>query len=513
MNSSKNQEGYALVIVLLMVVLFLGISATFMAGSINHAKQEQTVDTTNQSVASAEMGVRYYSADFQREIGIVKSEIIETTQNRLKSIVECFKSGDSSCDEPTELKELEKEIDKEMKAEYILKIKTKVEELEALKDIQKSPFPGEDVHYAVAGTAITEMNANKEDVNLSSTGDKIVNWLKVELELEGDSKGVKKYLKGIFTVEVPDTFLSEDESLTVKTTTVNNSNLDYHDVFSNDWPAMKCSELTEKIKSGETLQQNECLLGSDMKAAEFVEFLKNNNHDPKDYKVFTSDFKNDICGNSCNNQMLEGISVVVENTDVGLDEQKGGNTNSLNNINLIVDGYFEVKNLNSLGKKTDQQTLIFKELTVTSNVQGQGIMNTNLVILGKDYEKDAIKADSIMYFQKNLTIGDNGRICFDLDRILPKHVEQLSGKVSFSNNNTTGQIIYYSSNLQENTFVLKDKAYKVDKDRTLPYVTGYDKYTDFLSSCGVSVNKIVTSSLEIPYAHVMDPIFGLEVEY
>lgn len=511
MNISKNQDGYALVIVLLMVMLFLGLAATFMAGSLNHAEQEQTIDTSNQSVASAEMGVRYYSADFQREINIVKSEIIETTQNRLKGIVECFQSGNSTCDDPTELKAMEEQIDSEMKSEYISKIKTKVQELEALKDIQKSPFQGEDVHYAIAGTAITEMNANKEKINLSSTTDKTINWLRIELDLEGDSRGVTKYLKGIFTVEVPETFLSDDESLTVETTTVANGNLDYHDVFSNQWPTMKCSELKNKIESGEKTLIKECLLESNMTAGAFVTMLKNNSLDPKSFKVFTNDYSKNVCGGSCNNLALSGITVVVKDTDDGIGNGSQGNSNSLNDINLIVDGYFEVKNLNGLGSKTsNQQTLIFKELVVTSNVQGQGITDTNLVILGKDYSEGSLVANSRMDFQKNLTIGDNGRICFDLDRILPSDVKNLSESVKFSNNNTTGQIIYYS---KTNKFVLKDGAYKVDKSRTLPYVTGYDEYTDFLSSCGVDVTKVVTSTLEVPYAHVVDPIFGLEVEY
>lgn len=504
-NNSKNQEGYALLIVLLMVVLFLGLSATFMAGSLNHTKQEQTVDITNQSVASAEMGVRYYSADFQREINLVKSEIIEMTQNQLKLIVECFKSGDLRCNEPEELKKMEEQIDEDMKEQYILQIITKVEDLEDLKNIQKSPFPGEDVHYAIVRTSVKQLNAENKDISLIDTTDKTVNWLKVELELEGDSKGITKYLTGIFTVEVPETFLSEDESLTIETTTVNNSTLKYEDIFSKEWPEMECSKLKEKIESGETPLPKECLLGSNMSADTFVKLLIDNDLDPKDFKVFTSNYKTDVCKNSCNNMSFSGIAIVVKGSDDILKDVEATNSNSLNNINLIVDGHFEVKNMNSLGKKSNPQTLIFRELTVTSNVQGQGITNTNLVILGKDFPTK----DSRMDFRKNITIGDNGRICFDLDKILPHDIDDLSKNVKFSNNNTTGQIIYYS---KTNEFVLKDGAYQDDK-RTLPYVTGYNKYTDFLSSCGIDVTKVVTSTTEIPYAHVVDPIFGIEVEY
>lgn len=511
-KTSKNEEGYALLIVLLMVVLFLGLSATFMAGSINHAKQERMVDTSNQSVASAEMGVKYYSADLQREIRVVKAEIIELTQDRLKAIVECFRSGNPGCDEPTELKARENLVDSDMKTEYIKRIKTKVEELEE-SEVQKTPFPGEDVHYAIVGTTITELNSEKKDISLSSTSDKIINWLRIELELEGDSKGVTKYLTGIFTVEVPETFLSEDESLTIETTTINNSNLKYDDIFTKEWPKMMCSELINGLESGIMPVQNECLLGSNMSAEKFVELLKSKKLEPKNFRVFTSNYQTDVCNNSCNNLSFDSLGIVVKGSDDVLKGAEVTNSNSLNNLNLIVDGHFTVKNMNSLGKKSNPQTLIFRELTVTSNVQGQGITGTNLVILGKAYADGNKSADSRMDFQKNITIGDNGRICFDFDRILPADIKDLSESVKFSNNNTTGQIIYYTSDLNKNKFVLSNGATSGNTQRTLPYVTGYDNYTDFLSSCGVDVSKVVTSTLEIPYAYVIDPSFGLEVEY
>src|SRR5690606_19045794 len=108
------------------------------------------------------------------------------------------------------------------------------------------------------------LNAGKENIKSPNTTDKEVNWLKIELELEGDSKGVTKYLTGIFTVEVPETFLSEDESLTIETTTVDNSKLNYSDVFSQKWPEMQCSDLKKKIESGVIPLQKDCLLGSDI---------------------------------------------------------------------------------------------------------------------------------------------------------------------------------------------------------------------------------------------------------
>lgn len=514
MQLIKKQEGYALLVVLLMVVLFLGLSAVFMAGAINNANQEQTVDASNQSVASAEMGVRYYSADFQREVSQIKSEIIEMTQNRIKSIVDCFNSGNSSCDEQSELTAMEQQIDIDMKAEYISRVTAKVSELETLKDIQNTPFPDEDAHYAIEGTSIMQLNEVEKDVSLASTPDKIVRWLKVELNLSGESRGTTKYLTGIFTVEVPDTFLSPSESLTIETKTVNDQVLNYNDMFSQLWPTKKCAALKAEINSGVFSSPRECILDSSLSASEFVTFLSEKNLNPKDFKIFTNNFKADICDNSCNNiKPLGSITIVAKSDDDGLFGNGGKNLNSFDSLNLQIDGHFDPKNMNSLGKHGESQTLIFRELTVSNNMQGGGITNTNLLILGKEIPKVVGKPDSIMDFQGNLTIGDNGRICFDLTRISPKDVDNLARKASFSNKNTTGQIIYYTDSLVNNKFFLKDGAYKEDKDRTIPYVFGYDNYTNFLSSCGIDVTNIITEITDAPYAYIVEPSFSMDVEY
>lgn len=512
MKQVKKQQGYALLVVLLMVVLFMGVAATFMAGSLSNAKQEQTVDASNQSVASAEMGVRYYSADFQREIGIIKTEIIEITQNRIKNIVDCFNSGNSSCDEQTELTALESAIDADMKAEYISRVFGKVAELNTLKDVQITPFPGEDAQYAVAGTSIKKFNEAEKNVDLASTTDKTIKWLKVQLDLSGQSRGTTKYLKGIFTVEVPNTFLSTSDSLTLETQTIANNDLTYDDIFFESWSQKNCTALMAEITAGNLTSEKECLLVPGQSAADFVNFLKGKNLDPKDFKVFTNNFADNICSNSCNNLKLGGITIVAKPGDAGLFGNGGKNLNSISTINLLIDGHFDPKNMNSLGEDGYKQTIILRELTVQSNLAGSGLLNTNLLILGKKYTTGPILADSRMEFQSKLKISDNGRVCFDLDRIIPDHVDLLSETATFTQNNTTGQIIYYTSDPAKK-FYLSEKKGTIDVERTKLYVQGYNKYTDFLSSCGINVSETTSEITDVPYPYILDPGFSLDVEY
>ncbi len=56
----KNEQGYALVTVLLIITLFMAIIISVMGQSFNTTKQNQTVEKNYQSVALAEMGINYY---------------------------------------------------------------------------------------------------------------------------------------------------------------------------------------------------------------------------------------------------------------------------------------------------------------------------------------------------------------------------------------------------------------------------------------------------------------------
>lgn len=61
-QKSKNEDGYVLIVVILLVVLIMGFSSVFMTNAISHTKQEETVDQQHLIVAAAEMGVEYYSS-------------------------------------------------------------------------------------------------------------------------------------------------------------------------------------------------------------------------------------------------------------------------------------------------------------------------------------------------------------------------------------------------------------------------------------------------------------------
>ncbi|WP_040286351.1 hypothetical protein [Sporosarcina koreensis] len=59
MKRTKNEEGYALLLVLFLVVLISILGAVFMRASISNAKQEQITDRNQLTYVAAETGVDY----------------------------------------------------------------------------------------------------------------------------------------------------------------------------------------------------------------------------------------------------------------------------------------------------------------------------------------------------------------------------------------------------------------------------------------------------------------------
>lgn len=66
MKGLKNQDGYALISVLLIIVVFSVIFLSFMGQAFSSVKQNQVVEKRTRTVAAAEMGVSYYQVAIQQ---------------------------------------------------------------------------------------------------------------------------------------------------------------------------------------------------------------------------------------------------------------------------------------------------------------------------------------------------------------------------------------------------------------------------------------------------------------
>jgi hypothetical protein len=72
MKYLKNNEGYALLLVLFVIVFLISVSTIVVNGSLNHSKQEVTTDINNQAVVAAEMGVDYFKVLGEIEYNNIK---------------------------------------------------------------------------------------------------------------------------------------------------------------------------------------------------------------------------------------------------------------------------------------------------------------------------------------------------------------------------------------------------------------------------------------------------------
>ena len=62
MDAGKNEQGYALLTVLVMFVIFMSLGMTIFAHSYNSTKQNNSIEDDSQAVALAEMGISYFQA-------------------------------------------------------------------------------------------------------------------------------------------------------------------------------------------------------------------------------------------------------------------------------------------------------------------------------------------------------------------------------------------------------------------------------------------------------------------
>lgn len=495
MKFIKNQNGYALLIVLLMVVLFLGLSATFMAGSLSNAKQEKTVDTSNQAVASAEMGVKYFSTDFQKEMELIEEEIWRVTQEEVNKIIACAYT--TACDEESEILARTDLLNKEMRELYIDLVTLKVNELNSITNTAISPFSGDPIKYTIVSATGEKLNAAGDP----ATDDSDTTSIRINLGMTGTSKDVTKELNAIFKVKVPDSYLDSQELLIVKT--IAKENLTYENIFSPEWPDTICTaEFLASIVAGNYEGLNECTLGEDQTVIEFMTLIKDANLNPADFRVYADDFEEKVCNENCNNLDFEGIAIVVPGG-----EGSDNNANNMDSANLMIDGLYNIgNNFNNTSGEYNKQTIVLKELTVGNNIQNMS--DTNLLILGNSTGDDAQ-----FHVTNNISVNLNSKICLDIDRINQEDLDSFAQKVKIDN---SSYIIYYTRYPEDKKFELmkfKGGSWIVDTERTDLYVQPRDTYASFLSTCGVSLTDTIKELTDLPIPNTLDPDFELDVDY
>ncbi|MCQ6273509.1 hypothetical protein JMM81_00785 [Bacillus sp. V3B] len=81
----KDNRGYALVTVLLIITIFMMLALSFIGQSANSIKQNKMVEKNSQSVALAEMGITYYQHAIENAYSDVKKNITELIEGDINN--------------------------------------------------------------------------------------------------------------------------------------------------------------------------------------------------------------------------------------------------------------------------------------------------------------------------------------------------------------------------------------------------------------------------------------------
>lgn len=481
MNRLKDERGYALIIVLLMIVLFLGAAATFMAGSLNHANQEVTVDTGNQAVAAAEMGTIYYSEDFERELKLVEQNMVEEAER----LIDCIGSSMAGCEEINNEKNKEGFINNRLRKMYFESIIQKV------KTYDNNSIDSKLVEYIVELATIKQFEGgnlldtavlnNTSSPQIQSSLDSI----DIVLNIKGVMKDVEKQLEVTFNVDIPKSFVSASSN-----TAPENSNDEfiamYNQIFGLPSDLPTCKMLIASLENGASDLSYKCKASNESDIENILEKIKENSIKPEDFYVYTTNY---VCS-KCNKIDHSGINLVLLDSDFEVSQ----NSNNIKNVNMIIDGKFSTKNANNFGKKGDKQRIVMKELNINQNAKN--MEDTTLVVLGFDEIKKKPKTGTAeLVFSKPIDLEDNSTICLNIDQIRSADLSDFATKVSIK---SSGKLIYYTA------FPNKyDKPFDgVVTNQIIPR----NDYNLFLKDCGLSIN---------PFLNVQ-PInsdYELEVEY
>ncbi|MFC6039729.1 hypothetical protein ACFPYN_09890 [Paenisporosarcina macmurdoensis] len=412
MEKYINQRGYALLIVLLTIIIFLSISAVFITSSLNHVKQELTVDQKNQSYVAAEMGVKLISSAVKNQIENKLMEIENTVLTEKKRLELCntFTTENSNCKTPAEEKA------------YLNNLK--IDQLSMYSNFITN----------LSNTSLTTYSKENNDIKLSSD----VTYYLSSMTLKTIPQNKKQF-------EILVQGVSNDNESSIKATIEFNELLDifditnsqkyiyglsnsvtFNDVFP-ETPNITCSALLTNNLSILTKPYN-CKLETNQSLSNLKDLISSQ-YNIKDFNIFIPAGISFNCDNTCRGKDFIGLNLFVGNGDLF-----SKNLNNLVNANLYVNGNIDAQVANNLGSSNGRLVLVSQGLSVKSS---NGVANTSIVLLGK---VDKTAQFSITGNNDKFNLEGSSKFCINTDNFSANSLDEVR-KIAGN-----GKIIYYTSN-------------------------------------------------------------------
>lgn len=442
MKKYLNQRGYALLIVMLTIIIFLSLSAVFMSASINHVTQEQTVDKNNQAVVAAELGVKYVESQMQNQITLLYNKNVKELRIAVNQLVNCNSNSNVNCKNQTNINALISQQIVKYKEDLNLYYQT-------LKTLDKDIVQNK-VNYSIVDMSIApELESTKVDE---------VNYYKLPFSVEGDTKLKPVILQNELLVPIP-TFVS---SITSKDNPIpepnpsNSSELNKY-LFTPPKTNVYCSEIMPivegaicKLKSTETISS---VLGNSLDSINYSKIT-----------ILAEDIQSSFCPSGRCVSVYPNLKV-YSNKDISIDQ-----INSLSKITLFLEGTINIDtNGNNYGG-----TAIVKSVNSENhfkNIKG-------LVFITGD------NSHPIRISINKQTDAKFGKICINLDGI---DIENSTFEVK--NGNSKHENIYY---------------YTSDSKRQIPDAERYiGNYKNFVNYCiGATNTPIPPLATEVTATYI-----------
>ncbi|MFC6039728.1 hypothetical protein ACFPYN_09885 [Paenisporosarcina macmurdoensis] len=487
MTHIKNNQGYALLLVLLMIVLFISVAAVFVNTSISHSKQEIVLDKSNQSLVLAEMGIQHLETLFNQKYNVLRNDIYKQVQDEIQLVkLECqIDSPPAKCYDQNYINE--KIIDAKESSLNLFKSGL-IQIINELKLVTNSP----DLSSSYKVNEIT-VTPNINTLDFSTEFLEIKAYVFGEIDNSSGEK-VEKQLITTFNVKLV-SFFDDSDPITLLSRPLTQLEIET-ELLSPPVTSISC-DVIHAYKDTMSPPYN-CNLeeGSDFKLESLITVWKNAGMDLSEINVVVENWVESICTSNCNSIDLEGVSIFSAEQEINL----RNNMNGFADGEVYFNGVFTIgNNLNNLNKNEDGNLImVFRGLNTDNNIQN--MTNTTMVILGQS----PILEENFKW-GSNFSLDAGSKMCINADMIHPNSLAKIVSSVSFG---TDTEFHYFTEN---QSLVLNPVK---RPSNTGDFVTSRSAdFLNFLNECGIDVDDLPEVLISYPRDVNIEPEVNVDVIY
>jgi hypothetical protein len=412
-----NQRGYALLIVMLTIIIFLSLSAVFINASINHVTQERTVDTNNQAVNAAEMGLKKISKDIENELLVFLPELEKDYIKQVGII------NTNYLNEKENLS-VSKTLLLALNNQYYINVMSLINMLD-VSDYSK-PLNSDDL------TLKQTIDSNKNTYfylnSLQKNIDNDNNLFKITVDVNGVNVNEKNIVADI-NLNIPRAYFNKDNRLRYIEESVAFNVSEFFET-----PDRSCLDLIQmNIEDiNKLLKPIECILEDTVtfdETQEFIDLMVVKGLTEKDFHFYIESFQKTLCNSSmCSSNPFNKME---DTTLFILGDAPAKNVNNSGGFQLYVNGIIYLKNAKNFGESDTHTVMLGKSL----EIKALEAVNSTFVLIGVDPNQGFFKGDNQ---DPKLELSANSKVCVNLDGFHSAYIKNFKDI-------TGGKVYYFTS--------------------------------------------------------------------